>query len=172
MIKTEPTKAGFPARDLEKGSDEWWTPPHVFEALGVDFDLDPCSPGEGLGYVPALHHYTKADDGVLKPWFGRVWCNPPYSEAGEWIDLLAAHGDGIALTFARTDTRWAQRSLRAVGAVCFIAGRLKFELGGVPSGAAGAPSMLWGFGDDCADSVLHCGLGVSLDLRGVLRGNL
>lgn len=28
-------------------SDDWYTPPSIFEALGLTFDLDPCSPGEG-----------------------------------------------------------------------------------------------------------------------------
>jgi hypothetical protein len=26
-------------------SDEWYTPPEIFDALGLTFDLDPCSPG-------------------------------------------------------------------------------------------------------------------------------
>lgn len=26
-------------------SDDRYTPPHIFSALGIEFDLDPCSPG-------------------------------------------------------------------------------------------------------------------------------
>jgi hypothetical protein len=29
-------------------SVEWYTPPEIFEALGLTFDLDPCAPPGGL----------------------------------------------------------------------------------------------------------------------------
>jgi hypothetical protein len=48
-------------------SDDWYTPPEIFEALGLTFDLDPCSPGPGH-WVPARDIYTKADDGLKQPW--------------------------------------------------------------------------------------------------------
>ena len=35
---------------------EWFTPPEIFEALGLEFDLDPCSPGPGH-WVPARKIY-------------------------------------------------------------------------------------------------------------------
>ena len=33
-------------------TSEWFTPPEIFDALGLTFDLDPCSPGAGH-WVPA-----------------------------------------------------------------------------------------------------------------------
>ena len=29
--------------------------------------------------------YTRADDGLIQPWTGQVWCNPPYSDCGAWV---------------------------------------------------------------------------------------
>lgn len=58
-------------------SDEWYTPREVFSALGMDFDLDPCSPGSGH-WVPARRQFTKTDDGLSRPWRGRVFMNPPF----------------------------------------------------------------------------------------------
>jgi hypothetical protein len=42
-------------------SSEWFTPPEYFQALGLTFDLDPCSPGPGH-WVPAKRIYTATDD--------------------------------------------------------------------------------------------------------------
>ena len=80
---------------------EWLTPPYIVEALG-EFDLDPCSP-INRPWDTATRHYDEWDDGLNKPWWGRVWCNPPYGrEAEMWLKKLAGHGNGIALIFART----------------------------------------------------------------------
>ena len=58
-------------------TSEWYTPPEYFKALGLVFDLDPCSPGPGH-WVPAKKIYTIEDDGLRQPWFGLVFMNPPY----------------------------------------------------------------------------------------------
>lgn len=45
------------------------------------------------------------EGGLESPWIDRVWLNPPYGrETGLWLRTLAAHGSGIALVFARTET--------------------------------------------------------------------
>lgn len=55
--------------------DEWLTPPSIIRSLGA-FDMDPCSP-LNRPWDTAENHYTIEDDGLSKPWTGRVWCNPP-----------------------------------------------------------------------------------------------
>ena len=40
--------------------------------------------------------------------------------------MLAEHGNGVALVFARTDTKWAQKHMKLANQVFFIAGRIKF----------------------------------------------
>jgi hypothetical protein len=59
-------------------SVEWYTPAWIFEALEMKFDLDPASPHDMDSFVPATLKYTVFDDGLKKPWSGRVWLNPPY----------------------------------------------------------------------------------------------
>lgn len=149
----------------EERSVEWYTPPHVFDALGLSFDLDPCAPEGGVPWIPAVGSYSAADDGLSVPWGGRVWLNPPYGkDSARWVGRLIEHGHGIALVFARTDPAWGQYALRQADAVCFIAGRIQFlsDLDGNGPGVnAPASSMLLAYGQDCADAVMSCGLGVA-----------
>lgn len=125
-------------------TDVWLTPLEVIDNLGGNFDLDPCA---HPGHCTAKTAYY--DRGLEQPWFGNVWLNPPYSEVGVWIDKIIEHGNGTALVFARTDTQWAQRAMKAATSIFFIKGRLKFLRGDGskhPSGNAGAPSMILTFG--------------------------
>lgn len=149
----------------ERQSIEWYTPPEIFTALGLDFDLDPCAPEGGVPWIPARAHYSFKDDGLHQDWHGRVWLNPPYGrEAQRWVDKLIRHGNGIALVFARTDPAWGQRALKAADAVCFIAGRLRFISGlDRPGPGHNAPvsSMLLAYSEECARAVMDCDLGVA-----------
>lgn len=102
--RISPKKKHFDGR-TDTTSDIWLTPPSILEALG-DFDLDPCA-AIHRPWDTARHHYTAEDDGLSRPWFGRIWLNPPYGkELPVWLKRLAQHGDGISLVAARTETRW------------------------------------------------------------------
>jgi hypothetical protein len=158
--------AGFRHERPHGASVEWYTPPEVFQALGISFDLDPAAPVGGLPWVPARHFLSQADDGLIQPWTGRIWLNPPYGRGvHRWLERLALHGDGLALVFARTDTRWYQEIVRRATALCFIAGRLSF-IGpdGSRVGKAGAPSVLLAFGLPCALALSESRLGQVLVL--------
>jgi len=157
---------GFRHERPQGESVEWYTPPEIFQALGLRFDLDPAAPVGGVPWVPAERFMCRADDGLTQPWHGRVWLNPPYGRGVErWLNRLARHGDGLALVFARTDTRWYQEVAQRATAVCFIAGRLSFMRGdGSRAGTAGAPSMLLAFGLPCALALVEASLGQTVIL--------
>ena len=78
-------------------NDSCYTPPEIFEALAITFDLDVCAPKGGLPWIPAKKSYSKDEDGLTSPWFGRVWMNPPYSKPLPWVEKFIVHGNGIAL---------------------------------------------------------------------------
>jgi hypothetical protein len=164
--------SGFGHEYSEGQSVEWYTPPEVFQALGMRFDLDPAAPIGGVPWVPAARSWSRADDGLVQPWHGRVWLNPPYGRGIErWLDRLARHGDGLALVFARTDTRWYQEVVRQATAACFIAGRLSFvRPDGTRASSAGAPSVLLAFGLPCALALCQSRLGQTLVLPGGSAG--
>lgn len=130
-------------------TDDWLTPPSVIEALGP-FDLDPCA-SISQPWRTARIQYTY--DGLERPWWGKVWCNPPYGpQTYKWLLRLAEHGNGIALTFARTETRgFFASAWNQADALLFIEGRLRFHrpVTGEPGpGNAGAPSVLLAYGEE------------------------
>jgi hypothetical protein len=61
-------------------SDDWFTPKKYFDAINLEFDLDPAHPGIGAKYcsVPVRKVHTIEADGLKQPWDGLVWLNPPY----------------------------------------------------------------------------------------------
>lgn len=131
------------------GKEEWLTPRHLLELIGP-FDLDPCAPLV-RPWPTAKKHYTIDDDGLLKVWEGSVWLNPPYGpKTGKWLAKLARHGDGIALVFARTETRaFHEHIWPKAHALLFLRGRLTFfnSDGSPGKNTAGAPSVLVAYGE-------------------------
>lgn len=146
-------------------SAEHYTPKHILDAavkcLG-HIDLDPCSNSHETPNVPARKHYTMEDNGLILPWFGNVWINPPYGkEINQWVDrLVFAHlcksfSQAIALLPARTDTKWFQKL--SDYPVCFVNGRLKF---GDATNSAPFPSAIFALGissDKFAQHFEHIG---------------
>lgn len=59
---------------------EHFTPSYIVEAARTalgEIDLDPASCEEAQRVVKATDWYGEQDDGFLKPWYGRVFLNPP-----------------------------------------------------------------------------------------------
>lgn len=143
----------------ETGTNEWLTPPEIIKSLG-EFDLDPCSP-INRPWSTAKKHYTIEDDGLFMPWEGRVYCNPPYgNETGKWLTKCAMHGNAIALTFARTETKMFFDTVwNAANALLFFKGRLRFhKVTGEQGDSAGAPSVLIAYGEANASILEQCNL--------------
>lgn len=116
--------------DVSATTHDWLTPPELIAALG-HFDMDPCA-SEYQPWKTADRQFTIHDDGLAREWVGRVWCNPPYGpHAEKFLKRLAEHGDGIALIFARTETKAFQEyCFGRADAMLFMAGRIKFRIPG------------------------------------------
>jgi len=170
-------KKGFTHESAHNESKEWYTPQFIFDALGIEFDLDPCSPGkEIVPWIPARHHLTIEEDGLTAVWEGNVFMNPPYgTDTPKWFKKLAEHGNGIGLVFARTDTQWFQNFVPLADGICFIRGRVSFisaKYAGVyarghifvPRGGCGAASMLIAFGEQNNEALRKANLGLYLKI--------
>jgi phage N-6-adenine-methyltransferase len=139
---------------FSSNSDEWGTPKKLLAELEEEFgafDLDPCATDEN--HV-APKWFTKEQDGLKQPWFGRVFVNPPYSDIKSWTKKCWIESKGclrtdriVYLVPARTDTKWFHEYIwdkekhtpLYATEVRFIKGRLRFEGGNY---CAPFPSML------------------------------
>lgn len=108
--------------------DDWQTPASIISALG-NFDLDPCANINNPTRC-ASHGFTVRQNGLSRPWQGRVWLNPPYGGTAPvktWLMRLALHGNGIALVPPRLGARWFHDVvLSSADAILFLKGRVAF----------------------------------------------
>ena len=140
-------------------NDVLFTPPEIFEALGVTFDLDVCSPSGGLPWIPAKRFIDESENGLASEWYGTVWMNPPYSNPTPWIDKWLAHKNGFALVpFSRANwfvKLWDSES------VCWAVHRSITFINpqGIRKGIF-MPVGLWAIGETNITALKMSGLGV------------
>ena len=152
------------------GKHEWLTPPHIITQLGP-FDLDPCAAPEPRPWPTARRHITLPSDGLAAAWGAdRVWCNPPFgSDTAAWLERMAEHKNGIALCFARTETRMFERHVWPhASALMFVYGRPHFfhADGTRAKGNSGGPIVLIAFNDANATRLERSGIsGAFVDRR-------
>jgi hypothetical protein len=109
------------ARKSHPDANDWYTPPWLFDQIGLRFDLDVCAPLDPQHRTcPANRYYTETDDGLTQPWDGLVWCNPPYSTPEPWTDRMADHGNGILLVHMPNNAAWMVRAQHAATSVRLI----------------------------------------------------
>lgn len=137
-------------------SDEWYTPIELIHSLGA-FDLDPAC-GPLCEANTARRKYGPAEDGLAQEWKGRVWLNPPFSNARPWVEKLVQHGDGVLLVFCRSDAIWFQKTVEIAGGFFMLSGRTQFTRPGLPAGRCPLGCCLIPFGKRNVTAVIEAGL--------------
>lgn len=130
-------------------TDEWYTPPHVFKALGCTFDMDVASPGQFITpWISAEKFLTH--NSLTRSWEGFVWMNPPFGARNglvPWLDKFSAHGNGIALVPDRTSAPWWQTYAPRAELWLFVSPKLKFiGADGKPGDSPAQGTCLWAVG--------------------------
>lgn len=136
------------------------TPRWILDRLGR-FGLDPCA-ATVRPWDIADRNLVEADDGLNADWgTDEVFLNPPFDrrQVGRWIEKLAAHGKGVALLHARTETAWFAPIWEKADLILFLAQRVTFckpdgtpctvtnaRTGKVSVANSGAPVVLAAFG--------------------------
>jgi len=121
---------GYAALTSSKNGD-WATPVEFFKELDREFSftLDVCATAEN---TKCTNFFTEAQDGLLQPWRGVCWMNPPYGkDISKWVRKaleasLFLEATVVCLLPARTDTRWFH-AYCLQGELRWIKGRLKFS---------------------------------------------
>ena len=141
-------------------TDEWYTPKDIVDSLG-QFDLDPCAPISPLWKI-AASTYNKEEDGLLKPWMGRVFLNPPYSRPliEQFIKKMAEHNHGTALLFNRCDNKMFQDVIFPTAkAMLFMRSRIKFyRPDGTRGDSPGSGNILVAWGERDAHILENSGI--------------
>ena len=106
-------------------------PVRVF--LGGEIDLDPASHAIANREVKSRRFFTRNDNGLMQPWCGRVWCNPPFSHWGDWAPKIASEwkrgGISEMCVLAACRTLTAQQFspvVKTASAICVLFGRIPF----------------------------------------------
>ena len=124
-----------------KSNNSWCTPESVLSLVrkffGGQIDLDPCSNEHAT--VRARTEYRLPTDGLVEPWFGKIFVNPPYGRDTErktnldhWVRrcVKAREQEGaeiIALLPASPETqRWHKHIFPTATAFCYPEGRIEF----------------------------------------------
>lgn len=141
---------GFRARNHRQQVGKRGADPHVDDRQTTPEVFDPLM--ERFGFtvdVAAAEHnaklprfYSIEQDGLAQSWAGeRVWCNPPYSLIGPWVEKAWAETDAELVVMLvpanRTEQGWWQEHVEPYRdregsplRVEFLRGRLRFIAAG------------------------------------------
>lgn len=119
----------------DSGDVEYYTPAWVTEAASMvmgGIDLDPASCEVANKTVGAARYFTAADNGLMMPWYGRVWMNHPFGKAHnrQWINKLVAEfnagniSQACCICFASTSEAWFQPLFNYTQ--CYLSPRLNY----------------------------------------------
>ena len=116
-------------------TDEWYTPDAILDKARLvlgEIELDPASCLIAQDRVKAKNFFTEETNGLLQPWKGKIWCNPPYSAAlikkftAKFLQEYQSGNmtEGIMLTNSGTDTQWNLPLSKGIQA--YTIGRISF----------------------------------------------
>ena len=116
---------GFPAqnhpqqvgkRAARDAVDDRGTAPEHFEAFDAEFGPFTLDVAAAPHNAKCELFYTREDDGLEQQWNGVVWCNPPYSDLGAWVEKAWFEWQSgrcrrivMLVPANRTEQRWWQQ---------------------------------------------------------------
>lgn len=117
-----------------KDSDRYFTSDEILALVAAQWpdgiDLDPCWDPECIVTAKTVYDIRRGEDGLILPWHGRVFCNPPYSRPESWLHRAVLHastgGEVLALVVAAVGSSYWHRLVWPWASVCALSPRPKF----------------------------------------------
>lgn len=129
-------------RGARDNVDDRETLPEEFERLDDEYGPFTLDVAAAPHNTKCERFYTREQDALTMAWRGVVWCNPPYSDIGEWVQKawqewgMVGHDTPperivMLLPANRTEQRWWQTWVepyrdRPDFDVRFLPGRMRF----------------------------------------------
>jgi hypothetical protein len=119
------------------GNVEYYTPLEIVQAAKRTMgglDLDPASSKVANARINAPQYFAVEDDGLTKPWHGRVWLNPPFLKGHTILWIRKLHSEyesqrieaACCITWASTSEAWFRGLLKSPQ--CYLYKRTNFYL--------------------------------------------
>jgi phage N-6-adenine-methyltransferase len=122
-------------------SDEWCTPPWLFQALDAEFSF--TMDGAATRENSKCKELCDATMNTALAWRDhRVFCNPPYSNIEHFISCAGEAKLAVFLLPVRTDSDWFHSLVSRRLTLRFFRKRIDFWLNGKPMGSPRFASML------------------------------
>ena len=133
------------------GYQSWETPKELFLNACQEYNifpkLDVCATKEN---TKCPEYFNLRQDGLSKNWSKTFFCNPPYGDDAAWIqkcylEHMKNGVSGMALIFAKVDTRWWHLYVEGKAEVHNHKGRISFLKGGKKFAPSPRPScwVIW-----------------------------
>jgi len=101
----------------------WRTPRSMFEELDGEYHFDFDGAADDSNALTADYQST-----FFQPWTGRrVFCNPPWSNIGPFVELAATAALAVLLVPARTNCGWFHRALELGAKPRYFKGKPRFQ---------------------------------------------
>jgi len=136
-------------------TNDYYTPKWLFDAMGLEFDIDVAAPSQGIPWIPAKKWFSQAEDGLAQDWGGAlVWMNPPFSNTSPWVNKFIENNNGIALLVVSRSKWFAELWDKADGVMATPAD-LKFERPDGHSKAISFQTFLFALGQPAVEALLR-----------------
>ena len=121
--------ANFHTR-FKSNTIEWETPDSLYHPLDCEFKFT-LDVAATKANAKCNKFWTKEENGLIMPWDGVCWMNPPYGrDVPKWLKRASIEVKRgitiVALIPARTNTGWFHDLCLNIAEVRFIRGRPKF----------------------------------------------